>query len=72
MRLPAAPRMRIYAVPVPKPFSPQAKTPGVLAKSMGNSRPVFEKSRSSCLPTLLTAKGASFDARTAFTTTVCN
>ena len=35
MRLPPAPRMRRYEVPVPTPFSLQARMPGVRANSIG-------------------------------------
>ena len=60
MRLSPAPRIRIYVVPVPSPFSPQACTPGVRVNIIGSSRPVFENS-CSLLPSMLEmAKGASF------------
>ena len=53
--LPAAPRMRIAAVPVPSPFSPQANTPGVCARRNGISRPLLEKTSSSFFLILDTA-----------------
>ena len=67
--LPAAPRMRIAAVPVPSPFSPQANTPGVCERRKGSSRPLFENASSSVFLILETAYGALFGARTPATTT---
>ena len=58
--LPAAPRMRIAAVPVPSPFSPQANTPGVCERRKGSSRPLLENASSSVFLILETAYGALF------------
>ena len=69
MRLPAAPRMRRYVVPVPIPFSLHDIIPGVREKRYGSSRPVVEKSFSSDFSMFATANGAFFCALTAFTTT---
>ena len=41
MRESPAPRIRMYEVPVPTPFSLHASTPGVCEKRKGNSRPVL-------------------------------
>ena len=69
IRLAPAPLMRSEVVPVPRPFSVQAVMPGVRLSIMGSSCPLRAKVCSSFLLILLTAKGASFGALTACTTT---
>ena len=72
MREPPAPLMRIYAVPVPSPFSLHDNTPGVCENRKGSSFPVFEKSESSFRLMFSTANGAPFCAFTPCTTTSCS
>ena len=69
MRLPAAPRMRMYAGPTPVPVSLHARMPGVREKRNGSSLPVVEKFCNSDFRMLATANGEFFCARTALTTT---
>ena len=69
IRLPAAPRIRMYVVPVPTPFSLHAITPGVRAKRNGNSLPVVANCFNSCFLMLATANGDVLGALTALTTT---